>query len=128
MKKLDGFDSNIEKHIWIKKGKNFRIEIVHFKEYAENIFNVYCYIHPKHELFNSKELKERTLESGDLPLHCGSSYCRWHRDEKNGITCKQYGSDYGHLYDEYRDFEEVPITVIRDANILFDYLEQYSGD
>lgn len=123
---VEGFK---HQHIFMKRGDNFLIEIKHTIDWAPNQWNVYAFIYPDHALFDSGELTEDTYGSGEMPLHCGSTYCRWHKDTEGNVTSKQYGSDYAHYMDNYRNISDIidaPI-ISTDANNLFNYLTNYKN-
>jgi predicted NBD/HSP70 family sugar kinase len=117
------------KEIWIKHGKDFAVEIVRWSMLPEDkyvemkekipfysqgnyVWNIYCYIYPKHKLFDT--LKEEDIYGGrDLYFHGGSTYCQWHRDREGNLQSKQYGCDYNHWGDEeythIKNWRNVPI-------------------
>ena len=130
------------KETWSRRGKDFLIEVVRWEtinasklleikakipsyDTGRFIWNVYCYIYPKHPLFN----KPQTEDMFDCPvksLNCGCTYARWSRDKDGEIQCKQYGSDYVHIWDEGMDKIENPeyaYRVFNDAEDLFNELE-----
>jgi len=89
------------------------------------VWNVYCYIYPKHSLFNKLE-KEDMFDCPIENFHCGCTYAKWYRNEKGEVTCKSYGCDYNHLYDERFTFienSERATQVFCDAEALFKELE-----
>ena len=136
------FDDKLVKKTWIEKGKGFSVEIVHWKKlkhrdfdyvYDEpivaNQFNVYAYIFKKHPLFDKIDENGQMYQDvfNLMPLHCGPSYFKVHRDEKNEVVSYQVGSDYHHLYDEYEwcnNIDETPVK--RDGIELFNYLKSFS--
>ena len=120
--KLEGYK---EIQQWRKRGKDFLIEINHHVPYLDNNdWNVYAYIYPDHNLFNNEKLGEDMFNAGGLPFHWGASYCKWHRNIKGDVTCKQYGSDYNHLGDDYGKVNRLKDMhgLICDADRLFNYL------
>jgi len=117
------------KETWSRRGKDFNIEVTRW-EYPSSdepryVWNVYCYIYPKHKLFGVP--KDEGM--GDCPinnLHCGCTFVRWHRD-KDEVISKQYGSDYSHIWDEAMDKIKDPgdaYNVFNDAEDLFNELEE----
>ena len=131
----------IHKETWSRRGKDFLIEVVRWetipKEKWEEmrlrvgldtgrfVWNVYCYIYPKHPLFSKFE-KEDMFGCPIENFHCGCTFAKWYRDEKSEVTCKTYGCDYNHLHDErftYIEKPEMAISVFCDAEALFKELE-----
>jgi hypothetical protein len=89
------------------------------------VWNVYCYIYPKHPLFDKLD-KEDIFGCPIDNFHGGCTYSRWARKPDGEITCKQYGCDYNHYQDEHFTFIENPeyaTTVFADAEALFNELE-----
>jgi len=120
---------------WELRGKNFTVEIKHWKharytheheiEPEVNRWNVYAYIFPKHPIFN--EINEKLFDNdiGGV-FHCGLSYNTWKYDEDGQITCKQLGSDYQHLHDNYESTSDIYSTPCQtDAQELFEHLAEY---
>ena len=127
---------------WIEKGEGFSVEVKRWYNppskfsLESDIFddedngpwrwNVYAYIFPKHPIF--KEIESDSLfEIGEIAeyFHWGISYHDWKRNE-DSITCKQLGSDYGHLHDRYRLVDNIDNTPCkRDAERLFKYLSDF---
>jgi hypothetical protein len=129
------------KETWSRRGNNFLIEVTRWesmdKERYERlkkeiglltgrfVWNVYCYIYPKHPFFN----KSKTEDIFDCPvenLHYGCTFAHWHNNKDGEVVCKQYGSDYGHYTDgEFAKIEnpEDAYVVFNDAEDLFKELE-----
>lgn len=99
---------------WRLRGDDFLISVKHWKSesYIEdkiiNHWNVYAYIYPEHPYFNV--IKESSIhyfpyDEIDV-LHKGCTFFQKHFSEKFELTSIQFGSDYGHLYDErFEDYE-----------------------
>lgn len=134
------FDINnyAQKEFWTRKGENFSIEIVRWDSkdaiwnnnndisgYRKvNRWNVYCYIYPKHKLFDS--LTEDICRDGIKNLHCGATYCHWDRDKDGVVHSKCYGSDYMHYRDCYENIDRIDGNwqVTKDAEDLFNELTE----
>ena len=131
------------KETWSRRGEGFLIEVVRWetmpkKKYEELkvkcsldtgcfIWNVYCYIYPKHPLFSKLE-KEDMFDCPIDNFHGGCTFSKWHRDADGGITVKQYGCDYNHYQDDRFTQIENPeraYEVFHDAGELFNELEGY---
>lgn len=120
------------KDTWTRKGKHFAVEITRHSVALEPIGDegtqrwcVYGYIYPQHPLFAKFEGDSiHQVATQDLPLHCGCTYLRWHRDHDGSVCSVQVGADYNHLHDE--QYTHAPTLadsgVERDANQLFDHL------
>lgn len=128
------------KEIWSRRGENFLIEVVRWEKMTQEkyeelrktidlidgrfVWNVYCYIYPKHRLFNDCENEDMC----DCPInnfHCGCTFANWHIKADGTITAKQYGSDYNHYQDERFTYIEKPedaYVIFNDADELFEEL------
>jgi hypothetical protein len=128
------------KEIWSRRGKDFLIEVVRWETLTEEkykkikeegyafngrfVWNIYCYLYPKHKKFNLPENEEY----GECPInsfHYGCTYVNWHRKADGTITSKQYGNDYNHYGDECFTYIEKPedaYTIFNDADELFEEL------
>lgn len=123
------------KDAWKRIGKDFLVEITRheiersdFTDYDDGLHRwcVYAYIYPKHPHFEKFEGGAMHQDAAcALPLHCGPSYLRLHRDDDGDVTSVQVGSDYNHLHDNrfthYATAEDAA-EVFRDAERLFDVL------
>ncbi len=97
------------KEEWWLRGIDFIVVVKHWNSFSYieektiNHWNVYGHVYTDHPYFNT--LKESSLQNfpyGDINvLHCGCTFFQKHFDEKGEITSIQFGSDYGHLYDEW---------------------------
>jgi hypothetical protein len=127
-----------QKAIWIRKGENFLIEVVRWEKMTQEVheemrrkiglddgrfvWNIYCYIYPKHRLFNE------ILQEEDCPINCfhgGQTLAHWHIKADGTVTAKQYGCDYAHWGDEHFSFMEQPeeaTEIFNDAEDLFNIL------
>ena len=125
----------MHRETWSKKGNNFALEIVRWqhpnyingKEYGvKYVWNIYCYIYPKHRLFD--ELKIEDIEGGySFNFHMGCSFCKWSRNKQRKVECKQYGCDYAHYGDE--EFDTIKniednYVIQNDAEDLFNELDK----
>jgi hypothetical protein len=92
------------KETWTRIGNSFAVEIVRWEARkltgTEYRWNYYCYIYPKHSLF--EKLNEENMFGGSIieNLHHGCTFCQWARDKELKITSKKYGCDYEHIWDE----------------------------
>ena len=128
------------KECWSKKGENFSVEIVNWNraeigeedKYRElgmdtDMWNYYCYISPKHPLFD--RLEEDMCNVPINNLHCGCTDVKWFRDENGFVTCKRYGCDYGHIWDDHfnlHDSKYKKSVVHGEAEELFQELSNYN--
>jgi len=130
-----------KKQEWHKQGNGFTIVIKHstnidypseYMDYGNNRWFIYCYIYPKHKLFDKFNGSGMWQDSAvELPLHGGPSYLKWHYDDDGLKTSVQVGCDYSHLYDEefsFFDNLENNYEVLNDAEKLFNYLSNYGKD
>jgi len=125
----------IKKDLWSRRSKNFNVEVSRHTVPASsynphegtNRWAVYAYIFPEHRLFARFEGTDMSQEAAcSLPLHCGPSYLRVHRNDAGEIASYQVGADYHHLYDDrFADFstERDAYEVFNDAAELFAHLE-----
>lgn len=89
---------------------------------------IYAYIYPSHPYFpeideNGPNYQEALCK---LPMHCGCSLFKVHRDEELNICSFQAGADYNHLHDDRytrMDTKEDAADVFYDADDLFEWLE-----
>jgi hypothetical protein len=133
------------KETWSRKGENFLIEVVRWETMTKEVYeqlkkehsidtgrfvwNVYCYLYKDHPKFNDSN----TEDIFDCPvqnLNCGCTYVNWARNSDGEVVCKQYGSDYQHIWDDGFDKIEDPedaYKVFNDAEDLFKELESKDG-
>jgi hypothetical protein len=126
------------KETWSRRGKDFLIEVVRWESMTEEtynrikneigldngryVWNIYCYIYPKHRLF------EGISGEGDCPVnvfHGGCTFEKWNTKLNGEVTSKQYGCDYNHYGDDGYTWMETPmqaITIFNDAQEIFEEL------
>ena len=122
-------DKYSHKETWSRRGEDFNIEVTRW-EYVSSEgphynWNVYCYIFPKHKLFDIP-LTESMSDCPVNNLHCGCTLARWNKDASNEVMSKQYGSDYSHILDDGMERVKDPgyaRNVFNDAEDLFQELE-----
>lgn len=125
----------VKKDIWKREGKDFSIEVSrHTTRYHDessdegvNRWCVYAYIYPTHPHFKKFEGDRMWQDAATaLPLHCGVSFLRYHRDDDGKVTSVQVGADYHHLYDNAFTFfetKEDAYRVFSDAGELYAWLD-----
>lgn len=123
------------KDLWIQRSNKFAVEVSRHTvapssitpDEGVNRWAVYAYIYPDHRLFERFVGTDMYQDATScLPLHCGPSYLRAHRNDEGKITCYQVGADYHHLHDDrFADFEteKDAYEVFGDAQELFAHLE-----
>jgi hypothetical protein len=135
------------KEVWSRGGKDFLIEVVRWETITEEklkeiqskipsynegrfVWNVYCYIYPKHPLFiklDTEDMFNGRIEN----FHGGCTFSKWHRSADGEITAKQYGCDYNHYQDDRFTHIENPeraYVVFHDAEALFKELTGGEGE
>lgn len=128
-----------ERQNWLRRGEGFSIEVVRwesgkgFYERPQNHWNYYCYIYPNHPLF--EKLVDEEMQGGSIidNLHNGCTYCEWNRNKEGKVTCKKYGCDYEHIWDDYEEMHKLitpddAYMVFNDAERLFDELSQTKNE
>lgn len=127
----------------VNKGKNFEVEIVHWKMMDEETrnklpsaialmgnecWNVYATINKRHPLYERMKDVETddysdAMDKFPFEFHCGITYI--HNNEDN----IKIGDDYMHYGDEYfQKCEELPSEVRIEAEELFKFLSEYKGE
>jgi hypothetical protein len=119
---------------WRRSGRSFCVVVSRHstgasaidRDRGPNAWAVYAYIYPAHPRFDRIEVDSMDTDGiDDLPLHCGCTFSRWHRNA-DSITAKQIGADYRHLYDEHYTHlatREEAGSVFADAEKLFEMLK-----
>ncbi len=122
------------KEEWKQEGSSFcvvvsRHEATGREDLGIHRWAVYGCIYPKHPHFQNFENKEMSAgwsaAAQVMPLHCGVSFHRPHRDNDGKITSHQVGADYNHLHDgafTYMGTPEEAHQVFADADKLFAWL------
>lgn len=127
----------------VNKGKNFEVEIVHWKMYSDEVkaklaeslgsignecWNVYATINKGHLLYERMKDVETddysdAMDKFPFEFHCGITYVH-----NNGDNIK-VGDDWMHCGDEYfQKCEELPSEVRIEAEELFKFLSEYKGE
>ena len=127
----------------VNKGKNFEVEIVHWKMYSDEVkaklaeslgsmgnecWNVYATINKGHPLYEKlSDLKDDdyygVMDKFPFKMHGGITYVH-----NNGDNIK-VGDDYLHWGDEYfQKCKELPSEVKIEAEELFEFLNKYKGE
>jgi len=133
---------------WKLEGKHFLVTVKHhtvdllpecgifsgeFSGEGPHRWCIYAYIYPEHPYFVKFDGSEDMCQDAALalPLHCGPSFMRAHQRFCSVAICSyQVGCDYNHLYDEHYTnmaTQEEARSVFEDAEVLFDWLENYKG-
>ena len=128
------------KEEWYKRGADFRVVVRRWsfpeshwnQREGRQVWNVYAYIYPKHQLFDSFEGPVMFQPAASaLPLHCGPTFLEYHIGQDGQVASLQVGADYRHLGDErfshYKTREEAR-EVFQDAEELFAYLSTSPED
>ena len=120
------------KETWSRRSEDFTVEVARWEDESPDgtkyKWNVYCYIYPKHKLFEVPK-EESMCDCPINNLHNGCTLARWHTDGSGKVTSKQYGSDYSHIWDEGMEKIKEPEdaqSVFNDAEDLFNELEERS--
>ena len=125
---------------WKNRQDTFLIDIVHWTSPhyeiidgkfvdvgIKNHWNVYAYIYPNHPLFDKFLCQNdeywRNEYISNSPLH-GCSLYRKH-ESNSKITAIQFGSDYGHIDDDYIHVDNIDSAycIQADAELLFEYIK-----
>lgn len=123
-----------KKDIWTRRDNKFCVEVSRHTVAPSSIdpyegvnrWAVYAYIYPEHRSFARFEGNSMFQEAtSSMPLHCGPSFLRIHRDDDGKIVCYQVGADYHHYGDDrFADYadEGDAASVFFDADELFKWL------
>lgn len=122
-----------KKTLWIKRGKNFAVEVSRHNGPAldpsdgVNRWCVYAYIYPKHPHFAAFS-GDRLFQDATncMPLHGDCSYLRYHLNSDGTYASIQVGADYSHFNDghyTHMNDEKEAASVFADADELFTWLE-----
>lgn len=125
----------VHKDEWKREGSGFAVVVSRHSipESKHNIgeglqrWCVYAYIYPKHKYFDSIDLDGEMYQDAcnAIPLHCGCSFFKVHKDREGKVCSVQIGADYNHYHDYYYTTLETQgeaVAVFDDAESLFEWL------
>lgn len=129
---------------WQKEGTHFLVEVMHFVVDYTSLLQenagchrwcVYVYIYPQHPLFYEFDSSNNFFQpaASKIPFHVTATFLKHHTNFQDiGIvTSIQVGADYNHLGDErftHMSTPEEAINVFQDAENLYDWFQQYTGE